>query len=586
MPGPTDKIFLPVSIFVLNIVLAIFKFVLVSSVGACFIIYSRYGGEYASSVRWIRSAGYLSIIRTLESSNTRRKIPGSVRWALIVGFFATLIASFLDKGIAGFINPATSSGPPTRAFIVSPQFAPFVDHKMFLGWNSIVTGNVEETINKTLISPLAIANPTNGSVYTPVVSDYTLTCTEFNVKLQGQTVRNTTGCATIYLDLSQSNEAGQFIKTDRSPNRWSIVMASSSPGPNSFTMFNQVLVASLGLEAPNTPGNVPKVGCPLQESYRLRRAQDIIDGVTAFPTTSTKNCLYDTGDISTVAMTTVRYTLFTQLYKPDLINAFFDNSKSDDLLLAMSEATKTRAMPSPAGNTAIEVWVELRMNGSTIDILACGSGGPPSQTQGQYEQSGFECLYGSVSVLQVKKTPNEKLLEAIDRKLINRGLSTFMTLEYATEMQLSTDSAGAGKAAPLSMEQLRLNTMTVAKSMARLGFSFYPDYDNGRLYIEYDIAVVNAGLEVPLWVLILAGIIAVISFVVWQSATWLIGSPYHNTLYSIVSDELASKSNTPIPKVMRLRFQPLMIEDVKLFPDQVEPFPSKAEVLPEDVKSI
>ncbi|KAK3824909.1 MAG: hypothetical protein J3Q66DRAFT_395957 [Benniella sp.] len=579
MPGPTDKIFLPVSIFVLNIVLAIFSFVLLSAVGACFIIYAKYGGEYANSVRWIQSAGYLSIIRTLESSNTRRSIPGSVRWALVVGFFATLIASLLDKGIAGFINPTTSSGPPTRAFIVSPQFAPFVDHKMFLGWNSIVMGNVEETINKTLISHIAVASPINGSVYTPVVSDYTLTCTDFNVKLEGQTIGNTTGCATISLDLSHSTDPGQFIKTERSPNRWSIVMASSNPGPNSYTMFNQVLVATLGLEAPNSPGNVSKVGCALQESYRFRRAQDIIDGVTAYPTTSTRNCLYDTGDISTVAMTTVRYTLYTELYKPDLVDAFFNNSKSDDLLLAMNEATKIRQMPSPTGNTTIEMRVELRMNGSTIDILACGSGGPPYQSPGQYQQNGFECVYGTVNVLQIKKPLNDKLLETINRKLVNRGLSTFMTLEYVTDMQLPTDPDEAVKAAPLSMEQLRLNTMTVAKAMARLGFSFYPDYDNGRLYIEYDIAVIKAGLEIPLWVLTLAGIIAVISLVVWQSATWFIGSLYHNTLYDIVSDQLASKSNTPIPKVMRLRFQPLMIEDVKLFPDQVEPFPSKAEIL-------
>ncbi|KAK3817331.1 MAG: hypothetical protein J3Q66DRAFT_369183 [Benniella sp.] len=165
-----DKIFLPISIFVLNIVLAVFKFLLVSAVGACFTIYARCGGEYANSVRWIRSAGYLEMIHTFLSTNKRKNVPSSVKLTLIVGIFAALVASILDKGIASLVTPATSSDPLGTEVITSPKFTPAAKLKMFLGWNLVVPSNVSAviTMKKALNSTIVIPKQEPGQVYAPL----------------------------------------------------------------------------------------------------------------------------------------------------------------------------------------------------------------------------------------------------------------------------------------------------------------------------------------------------------------------------------------------------------------------------------
>ena len=172
MPALTDKIFLPISIFFLNVVLAAFKFVLASAVGACFAIYAMRGGEYAKSVGWIRSSGYREIIKTSYNTFKRKKVPGSVKWALIVAFIVTLVADFLDKGISNFVTPGFRLGQPTKDLVVSPQA---LVGSRFFGWNFVVPGNgsVVSTMERALNSSIANPSSDDGYVYSPVISECT-----------------------------------------------------------------------------------------------------------------------------------------------------------------------------------------------------------------------------------------------------------------------------------------------------------------------------------------------------------------------------------------------------------------------------
>ncbi|KAK3824911.1 MAG: hypothetical protein J3Q66DRAFT_326350 [Benniella sp.] len=574
MPALSDKIFLPMSIFELNVVLAIFKFILFSAVGACFAIYAKYGGEYAKSVGWIRSAGYLEMVKSLQSTSKSKNVPGSVKWALIVGLFATLVASFLDKGISAFVEHATKPDPSGKIVSEIRQFLTgSEDYKKFLGWNTVVPrhGNVEDTMKTALVN--ANPSPEKNTTYFPTLSEYSVTCADFGVKLQGQTIRD--GCATASLTFSSTSLFSltqvyprQFVKTERSPNQWSIIMAASSPGFKGYTLMGTLLEASFGIESPRSPGKTPNVACNLEEDYRPRR-RAVFDGVTAFPRTSTTKCFHTNGDVTVISMTTTRFTHHDDKYKPELAGTFI-NKGSDGLLPAMKESANITKMPSTPGQNAtdIEMWIELRASGSNIDIYACGSASP--QDGAVFDIIAIECLYGTITMRQFRPHFNNGILS----NYTHRAYATYMTLEYSENM---IDGA-------VSIEKMKNDTTTVVDYMTKLGYNFHADFDNATLYIQYDVARVKSGLEVPLWVLVVSGIILIAGFIVWQLTTWFVGSPYGSSLYSIIYARLASDSNTRISRVMRFHFQPLMFEDTKLLPEQVEQLPEETKLLPVDLK--
>ncbi|KAI1286128.1 hypothetical protein EDD11_000591, partial [Mortierella claussenii] len=97
--------FLPFSFLTITILLALFQALLVCTVGAALSIYSRYGGDYANSIRWVRQGGYLEMYSTLV--NSRDIIPRSTKLILVTTILASLAAGVADIGAVYFVHPAT-----------------------------------------------------------------------------------------------------------------------------------------------------------------------------------------------------------------------------------------------------------------------------------------------------------------------------------------------------------------------------------------------------------------------------------------------------------------------------------------------
>ena len=583
MPTLADKIFVPISIFVLNIVLAVFKFLLVSAVGACFTIYARCGGEYANSVRWVRSAGYLEMIHTFLSTSKRKNVPSSVKLALIVGLFATLVASILDKGIASLITPATSSDPLGTEVITSPQFTSAARLKMFLGWNLVVPSNGSAVVamKKSLNSTIVIPNQEPGQVYTPVTSGYNTTCTDFGIELEGRLLKNGGDCGTVSFRLiDKMASGGWFLQTERSPNRWNIVMSTLIQWQGTVSV-----PLNVGIRRQNSSSPGSSEYCEVTELYRIRGLNGGSRGVTDFPRTSTTKCFFSDGEIAATALTTTRFISPVSMnytgfgYSNDSNALFVENS--DELFLAMKESIRNTVPSLPARMPyvgAVQAWVELRVVNSTIEIYVCGEG--YNRYFKRIAHMGIECIYGAISVLQFRQPFNNAILEKLEgKKPTGHNLTAYMTLEYFTEIV-------NGTAALISIEKMKNDTMSVTEYMAQLGTNHVADFSAGKLHIQYEVKVVKLGLEVPLWVLSLTGIIAVASLLLWKLTDWLIGSPYNSSLYLVIRDHLASVSNTPVPRLMQFRFQPLMFEDAKLLPDQVSGLSNESRRLLGDVKSI
>ncbi|KAK3818452.1 MAG: hypothetical protein J3Q66DRAFT_429584 [Benniella sp.] len=566
MPALTDKIFLPISIFILNVVLAAFKFVLASAVGACFAIYAMRGCEYAKSVGWIRSSGYRDMITTSYNTFKRKDVPGSVKWALIVAFIVTLVANFLDKGIASLVDPSFRPGHPIQDVVVSPQ-APY--DGSFFGWSFVVptNGSVVDTMKQALNSPIANPSPEDGYVYSPVISEYTPVCTDFGFGFQNETLRNGTGCMMLDISfLSWSN--GPPIKTERSPNRWSITMGPDRPGPDD-SITEQPVSGQLSFWDPSSLSSNASRFFSFADHNHHRDFH-------MYPRTTITKCIHDNSDITVVAMTTTRFLARVDEYDSVAAN-YFSTYHSDDLLSTMKETITTKTIPAQPGQQSHNLMAEIRVANSTAEALVC-----------EVIETSFgdlsACVFFTITVHWFKQPVHNDIILVVIEK-IGMIPDYHMVLEYFPEFT-KDDSI-----APISTKKLRDDTVVVADYMARIGSSFFADFNEHKVYILYDKAEIEAGLEIPLWVLIAAGTIMLVSVCVWQLTQWLVGPPHTSSLYSIIRTRLAETSGTPVPRLMRFKL-PLMFEDVNLLPDQVEnlldeteTLPDETGTLPEDIKS-
>ncbi|KAK3811202.1 MAG: hypothetical protein J3Q66DRAFT_414781, partial [Benniella sp.] len=570
MPALTDKIFFPISIFVLNVTLAVFRFVLVSAVGACFAIYAKYGGEYAKSIGWVRSTGYRAMVRTFLSILKHKNAPGSVMWVLVVGFFITFAANFLDKGISNFVAPAFRLIPLGTEVMSSQQV--MSDGAMFFGWSFIVpsNGNVTHIMEKALNSSLAIPYPREGEVYIPVISSNPTTCTDYEIAFWEYTVRNgTCGKVDMFLgDYVSVNPVPTSI-TSRSSNRVGFLMALP-PGEkdtkNIFSTFGNLLAAdiSYGEESP---------GCSIQEDRRS--VQMAINHDARISRTATTKCLLDSGNFTVLAITSTRFIGYRTNSSDDPLSRSNDPLYSeipDELFSTMNQTLGSTMIPAPQPrnsslNVPAQLYMEFRMANSSIDTLACSiSNTVPDPALGKLF---YGCVYATITMLQFKQ--NKDVVDKFgsypgDADVF--GDSVYISLEYSPVPTNET-------VAPLSTKNMTKDNVAVADFMASLGSNYFADFKKGLLFIQYDVKRRELGLEVPVWVLLAAGIIVVVSVCVWLWMRRFVGAPHTSSIYSIIRAELGSKSNAPVPRIMRFSYQPLMFEGVKLLPD-------KARTLPED----
>ncbi|KAF9344529.1 hypothetical protein BGX34_005583, partial [Mortierella sp. NVP85] len=376
MPALTDKIFLPISIFVLNVVLAGFKFVLANAVGACFAIYAMRGCEYAKSVGWIRSAGYRGMIVTSYSTFKRKNVPGSVKLALIMALIATLVANFLDKGISSLVSPGFRLGQPKRDLVVSSQ----VEHNsMFFGWNFIVpaNGSVVSTMERALNSSIVNPSPDNGYVYSPVKSEYTPICTNFGFQFQGEIMRNSRGCGRVQIFFPATSIQSP-IKTERSPNRWSIIASTSQTDSRQPTTDKPASGYLHFVDPTSSDWKVNDV-CSFQEEDQ--------DDFKYVRTTIAK-CVNDNGYIAVIAMTATRLLSYKNDF--DAVAAkTYSTYHSDDLLSTMNETIRTKVIPAPLVQDPHSLMAEIRVSNSTAEVFVC-----EVYALGE----GFQCIYFTIAV--------------------------------------------------------------------------------------------------------------------------------------------------------------------------------------------
>ncbi|KAK3818449.1 MAG: hypothetical protein J3Q66DRAFT_337672, partial [Benniella sp.] len=304
--------------------------------------------------------------------------------------------------------------------------------------------------------------------------------------------------------------------------------------------------------------------CYFKEDYR--------DGYS-YPKTSLTKCLCYNGDIALVAMTTKRLGGFMDQYDLKVAKSF-STYHSDDLLVTMNETIRTKTTLAPPGQEWRNLIAEIRVANSAVEAFVC-----TAYYDELWNREMFMCVYITMTMHVFNQPVHNSQIQLVIEGLKDKQYrGTHMVLECFPEITKDNTLA------PFSTKKMRDDTVAAADYMARIGSSFFADFNEDKVYILYDKAEVKTGLEIPLWVLIAAGIVTLVSFCVWQLTHWLVGPPHTSSLYSIVRTQLAERSATPFPRLMRFKL-PLMFEDVNLLPDKVENLPDETETLLENIKS-
>ncbi|KAK3821535.1 MAG: hypothetical protein J3Q66DRAFT_386359 [Benniella sp.] len=563
LPKLDAEFIFPISIFILNVLLALFRFILMTAVGACFAIYSKYGDAYAHSVRWIRNAGFLQMIHTLR--HTHKNVSRSARVALVVAFFATVVASFLDKGIAHFIKPAPyiDQSNSRTSIHTTAQSAPKYHYKLFAGWTiaHAMNANITGTMTRMLNGSVAIPNAVSGEVYTPVTSAYTVQCTRFSVSFGGLGLTND-GCAKLHVEFLGNSSGGIASVPSESAGRWSILLSS---GSEPYSIRTTPMNSWLNL---NGPLSSEESYCAGLESFRMRPFggagaadhQNTDYGVTSFPTTTTTKCIHDTSDITVNTMTSTRFTFSDGVF--DVLKAkelFAD--QSDDLLQSMQETFKNKTI-APS-NTPVELWAEVRVMNASVDALACSLDRFDS-LYGQVKKQMLECVYVNINVMVVKQPLNSNIQGKLAKGVFLKPFySTYMTMEYV----MGIDN---GKTSPISLARLSSDVVEVNHYMARLGSNYYADFDEEKLYVEYNISDMKLGYKVPFWILLLIGVLLVAGLSVWLVST-LVGSPYNSSLYSILTKQVPTEGDNSSSRLVEVKFKPLTFDGIPVLPNGNNP---------------
>ncbi|KAF9113502.1 hypothetical protein BGX27_001456 [Mortierella sp. AM989] len=510
--------FLPV-----NVILAIFQFLMVCTVSYILSIYSRFGGEYASSIRWVHQGGYLEMYNTLV--NSRESVPKSTKLILVITILTSFAAGIADVGAVYFIHPIEQQNNRTFQVVNTTQFVPFGVQLEISGWSTFVRNgaNITDAMVSMITDTNRIPNAIGGRTYTPRSSDFQAGCNKWNFHLLGDpsphVLLDQDGCATlsIFIAASFSIIENSTTITNKPNGRRSIKIA----GNDTEYDTGYISETSSGVEV-----NYGNTTCSMVDLTGGILASVDKEGITSNPRTLITKCVLPTGEVVAVSLTSINFSIpKAQNFRRVTSSMFHED---DELIRAMETSVKK------VGNKT-RLFTEMKLGDGTIDSVSCAS-----KPHGKPSSTFLACMYSSLSAVTVGPKESNPLISAA------RGGAPFeVRVESTISMTIShiPTITDAGKQ-QLSISGAKNASYASSHYFASLGQNFYMDWNTSRLYVIYDTVDVERGLNIPLWLSIVLLVTMLFCTVFCLSTQYILDPMYTGSLYKTMSIQMAPKSNS------------------------------------------
>ncbi|KAF9113499.1 hypothetical protein BGX27_001453 [Mortierella sp. AM989] len=536
--------FLPWTLFFVNLILVTTRFLLVTAVGAILAIYSRLRGEHANSIRWVRQGGYLEMFSFLV--NTRKEITIQAKTALLFAIIGTLAAGFAGRGVVRYIEPTTRQTNFSNETITTKQFVSLSRNDTFSGWSSNIregTSIVDAMISiasDTKITKV-IPDPVIGRVYVPQTSNnYSIGCDNINVSYMQRSDNITLGdkgCARIHYRTfgGFGDLDGAVNITKHSENRWSIYYPLGEP------LFVNEMTAT-------TEVNYNNSKCGIVD-FPSAVVIAPTDGPSSLPRTLTTKCVSPTGDITSLSMTVVRFMTTTVQQFSDVAKATFD--EYDELF----QAQEIKLNNSARSNATL--FTEVKFEKGIIHSLACNTA-PTSPTDSTLY---LTCVYVIINAMILEK-------QAINPDIAKaQGGSFPESPEVTTIMTFyHLPNVNENGSTQILITGLKNANSAAADYFASLGQNLYIDWDQAQVTIMYDTSDAEEGLEIPDWLIICVPIVAAVCAILLGSTEYFLDGRYTSSLYKAIAIPMSTRMNNFAPMLMRSKVGPVEFEDIPVIP--------------------
>ncbi|KAF9114938.1 hypothetical protein BGW39_003223 [Mortierella sp. 14UC] len=532
--------FLAWSLFTVNVVLAVFQFLLIGAIGAILAIYSRFGGEHANSIRWTRQGGYPEMLKSLY--NSWKTIPKSTKVAMVITIFASLAASLADKGAAYFITLAERQINASFIMVNSPQFIPISSGVLELsGWSTNIRygANIVDAMVRMINDTSNIPDAAAGRIYIPQTYEYEIGCNQttilaLNYKAPQLRLRDS-GCMEVYYFFPLPGRQLLFANATivkRSNDRWSITVPITD-----MQWLHEIAVTAV-LHKNSTFLSTTNGFGRLNWNY-------LQDGITSLPETTTSKGVSPTGETIVLSISNIPFSTSTVQRFRNVSTAAFDNY--NDLFQAMEASINNATLRSKTN-----MFTETRIVNSTIEALVCYSSSLP----------GLMCAYTIISIVSVKQQPLNSIIAGARQ---GRPLSQNPDFTIAMRIRHIITTVN-GTRQSVSLSTMKNATSSAAYYLASLGQNFYMDWNASELYIIYDTRDTQSGLEIPFWLILCIAITMVVCLGFWAATEYFMDGRYTSSLHKNIAMRLAARLKSSAPLLMRSKIDPLEFEEVPIVP--------------------
>ncbi|KAF9964824.1 hypothetical protein BGZ70_005857 [Mortierella alpina] len=539
--------FLPWSFFQMFLFFFFFQVLLSSGLGAALALYSRTHQGYAHSIRWVRQGGYVDMFRAISTS--RRKLPGPIVQTLIATAFLSILISLAETGAKVFVKQAIRQANAAQEII---QTTPFITADNFAdieGWTTTVhpDSGIVSALSLTINNTRNIPDALPGRQYIPQQYPYESACDRLN--LFGVHPNHThlqvsnNGCANLSISFDNiflPNVSRSYV-TRRSNDRGTIVLPGRYETDVRWEFDTGVKSAEVATYVQMAISEDRKCLTTIANRNAIVPAQS---GLTSSPKTVATKCLYPTGEIIALSVTSLRFSVPDPQSFRKVTSLIFE--QQDDLLAGMEQSISEGLFSSLAADVLDGIHV--------AEVKTIGT------------ENGTTYLMCAYTTAATVVTKPQAVLPEVAARRAGKPYAPYARYTIAIAAKhLPTSSNNTGPSGPRFATTSILNaSMEAARYFASLGQNFYIDWTGGNILLIFVTTDMQKGYEIPLWLFAAVTGLMAGSFALVMLVEFSLEDKFKRSLHWMVSKELEPRLGRRAPTLMRFRAEPLSLENARL----------------------
>ncbi|KAF9334482.1 hypothetical protein BG006_002087 [Podila minutissima] len=534
-----------------------------SAFQASLAFYSKSRGGHAHSLRWVHQGGNLESVGVFRKSVGRGLPSGTLRPLVIVIALSAFLKG-LNIAANALVKESVQGFNASHELVKTTEFISLDTISTLAGWSATVPYNssISDTLLRTINSTLNIPDAVPNRVYTPRTIPYEVACTwfDFNVltihtDVYPNLLSADNGCSTLTIipvTTTTLNYTTAVI-TRRPDGSAKVTMPGTVPITNNPTLDLGFLTHQNSLFV----GVSDPVNKCFTANYEEKPVEAFFTGITAAPSTSVTKCVYPSGQVVSLSLTSVRYSV------PDLnsfgsVSSSVLQSSSRAPVLAMQKSVNdgifSNLTASPLDSMSV---MEVQFSGSRTDVLVCSA-----IRVGQAGLMNLVCNYSVITAIISKPQPTLPEIDSfrsarkpfpVQPKCVN-----MVPIDYLPKINGATGSS------LYSVSQILDDSSSAAEYLASLGQNFFMDWNDGGLYTVFDTVDMTKGYEIPGWLFWAVVATMAVCLLIQIAAELMLDARFKGSLLRVLTKEIEPHLGRSAPTLVTFKPDTLTVESFRL----------------------